>query len=211
MTEAGAAHACRTGKTRGGVSARPASRGEQRDMHVPTPLTWVLHRRFLHVTPSYFTFRGMAQPGSAAPAAAAAPTPGSAASAASAAVGPTRKTLFRKSGGGARSPCAIFCLLTLDSPCVALHTAGRRVSPNARVARRGGEGEPDGQRCRVPPLVTLRPMRLAHPTLVLVCVHRLAALVEEMLNALREEVKEMDRTNWLYETQDPQVGARVKI
>jgi len=54
-------------------------------------------------------------------------------------------------------------------------------------------------------------MRLAHPTLVLVCVHRLAALVEEMLNALREEVKEMDRTNWLYETQDPQVGARVKI
>ena len=63
----------------------------------------------------------------------------------------------------------------------------------------------------MPPLVTLRPMRLAHPTLVLVCVHRLAALVEEMLNALREEVKEMDRTNWLYETQDPQVGARVKL
>ena len=36
-------------------------------------------------------------------------------------------------------------------------------------------------------------MRLAHPTLVLVCVHRLAALVEEMLNALREEVKEAQR------------------
>ena len=38
-----------------------------------------------------------------------------------------------------------------------------------------------------------------------------AALVEEMLSALREEVKEMDRTNWLYETQDPQVTMRIKI
>ena len=38
-----------------------------------------------------------------------------------------------------------------------------------------------------------------------------AALVEEMLGALREEVKEMDRTNWLYETQDPQVAMRVTV
>ena len=38
-----------------------------------------------------------------------------------------------------------------------------------------------------------------------------AALVEEMLTALREEVKEMDRTNWLYEAQDPQVAMRIKI
>lgn len=30
------------------------------------------------------------------------------------------------------------------------------------------------------------------------------ALVEEMLTALREEVKEMDRTNWLYE--DPAIS-----
>ena len=39
----------------------------------------------------------------------------------------------------------------------------------------------------------------------------IAALVEEMLSALREEVKEMERTNWLYETQDPQVPMRIKI
>ena len=89
--------------------------------------------------------------------------------------------------------------------------AGRRASHGARVARRGGEGEPDGQRWLAPLLVTRRPTHLAHPTLVLVCAHRVAALVEEMLSSLREEVKEMDRTNWLYETQDPQVGARVKI
>lgn len=39
----------------------------------------------------------------------------------------------------------------------------------------------------------------------------LAALVEEMLNALREEVKDMDRTNWLYETQDPQIAMRINV
>ena len=39
----------------------------------------------------------------------------------------------------------------------------------------------------------------------------IAALVEEMLSALREEVKEMDRNSWFYETQDPQVPMRVKI
>ena len=38
-----------------------------------------------------------------------------------------------------------------------------------------------------------------------------AALVEEMLSALREEVKEMERTNWVYETQDPHVAMRIKI
>lgn len=32
-----------------------------------------------------------------------------------------------------------------------------------------------------------------------------------MLSALREEVKEMDRTNWLYESQDPQVAMRVRV
>lgn len=37
------------------------------------------------------------------------------------------------------------------------------------------------------------------------------ALVEEMLSALREEVKEMDRTNWLYETVDPHIAMRIKI
>ena len=40
---------------------------------------------------------------------------------------------------------------------------------------------------------------------------RIAELVEEMLGALREEVKEMDRTNWLYETQDPQVSLRIVV
>ena len=30
-------------------------------------------------------------------------------------------------------------------------------------------------------------------------------------HCLRDEVKEMDRTNWLYETQDPQVAMRVKV
>ena len=43
------------------------------------------------------------------------------------------------------------------------------------------------------------------------CSDLVAALVEEMLSALREEVKDMDRTNWLYETQDPQVTMRLKI
>jgi len=37
------------------------------------------------------------------------------------------------------------------------------------------------------------------------------ALVEEMLGALREEVKEMDRTNWLYEVQDPSVTMRISV
>jgi hypothetical protein len=36
-------------------------------------------------------------------------------------------------------------------------------------------------------------------------------LVEEMVSALREEVKEMDRTKWLYEAQDPEVTMRVKV
>ena len=51
------------------------------------------------------------------------------------------------------------------------------------------------------------PLRLTTPALT----HSPAALVEEMLGALREEVKEMDRTNWLYEVQDPSVTMRVKI
>ena len=51
------------------------------------------------------------------------------------------------------------------------------------------------------------PLRLTTPALI----HSPAALVEEMLGALREEVKEMDRTNWLYEVQDPSVTMRVKI
>ena len=37
------------------------------------------------------------------------------------------------------------------------------------------------------------------------------ALVEEMLGALREEVKEMDRTNWLYDNQDPSVTMRINV
>lgn len=36
------------------------------------------------------------------------------------------------------------------------------------------------------------------------------ALVEEMLSALREEVKDMERTSWLYESPDPQVAMRIK-
>ena len=36
-------------------------------------------------------------------------------------------------------------------------------------------------------------------------------LVEEMLSALREEVKEMERTKWLYEAQDPEVAMRLKV
>ena len=87
----------------------------------------------------------------AAPATAAAATPGSAA-----AVGPTRKTLFRKSGDE---------FLAAAEPL----DADEKVSQTDK------------------------------------------ALVEEMLTSLRDEVKEMDRTNWLYETQDPQVAMRVKV
>ena len=54
-----------------------------------------------------------------------------------------------------------------------------------------------------PPVSAVRHSPAAH---VLI-----AALVEEMLSALREEVKEMDRNSWFYETQDPQVPMRVKI
>ena len=88
----------------------------------------------------------------AAAATAAAATPGSAA----AAVGPTRKTLFRKSGDDFLPPAD-----PLD--------ADEKVNQTDK------------------------------------------ALVEEMLTSLRDEVKEMDRTNWLYETQDPQVAMRVKV
>ena len=87
----------------------------------------------------------------AAPATAAAATPGSAA-----AVGPTRKTLFRKSGDE---------FLAATEPL----DADEKVSQTDK------------------------------------------ALVEEMLTSLRDEVKEMDRTNWLYETQDPQLAMRVKV
>ena len=37
------------------------------------------------------------------------------------------------------------------------------------------------------------------------------ALVEEMLSSLRDAAKEMDRDNWLYESQDPQVAMRIRV
>ena len=37
------------------------------------------------------------------------------------------------------------------------------------------------------------------------------ALVEEMLCSLRDASKEMERDNWLYETQDPQVAMSIKV
>ena len=43
------------------------------------------------------------------------------------------------------------------------------------------------------------------------CLDALAALVEEMLNSLREEVKEMERTNWMYETRDPNALQRINV
>lgn len=93
----------------------------------------------------------MAAPPSATAAGASAATPASAA-----AVGPTRKTLFRKSGDG-----------ELTAPEV---TDGEeQVNQNDK------------------------------------------ALVEEMLSGLRDAVKEMDRDNWLYEAQDPNIGMRIVV
>lgn len=41
--------------------------------------------------------------------------------------------------------------------------------------------------------------------------HTCAALVEEICTTLREEVKEMEKTNWLYEANDPLVSTRIKL
>ncbi len=37
------------------------------------------------------------------------------------------------------------------------------------------------------------------------------AIVEETLTALREEVKELAKTAWLYEGKDPEIASRIKI
>ena len=37
------------------------------------------------------------------------------------------------------------------------------------------------------------------------------AIVEETLAALREEVKELAKTSWMYEGNDPDIASRVKI
>eukprot|EP00316_Scyphosphaera_apsteinii_P007138 CAMPEP_0119343558 /NCGR_PEP_ID=MMETSP1333-20130426/106510_1 /TAXON_ID=418940 /ORGANISM="Scyphosphaera apsteinii, Strain RCC1455" /LENGTH=80 /DNA_ID=CAMNT_0007355953 /DNA_START=44 /DNA_END=286 /DNA_ORIENTATION=- len=37
------------------------------------------------------------------------------------------------------------------------------------------------------------------------------ALVTEMLGSLREEVKEIAKTDWLFETNDPYVASRIKV
>lgn len=37
-----------------------------------------------------------------------------------------------------------------------------------------------------------------------------AALVEEIMGTLREELSHVEKTNWRYETNDPQVHDRIK-
>ena len=41
--------------------------------------------------------------------------------------------------------------------------------------------------------------------------HRCAAIVEEMVRDLKEEVKELAKTSWLYEANDPRANTRVKL
>ena len=38
-----------------------------------------------------------------------------------------------------------------------------------------------------------------------------AAIVEEMVRDLKEEVKELAKTSWLYEANDPRANTRVKL
>ena len=40
---------------------------------------------------------------------------------------------------------------------------------------------------------------------------RSAALVAEMLGTLREEVKEIAKTDWLYDSNEPQMALRIKV
>ena len=41
--------------------------------------------------------------------------------------------------------------------------------------------------------------------------HPCAAIVEEMVRDLKEEVKELAKTSWLYEANDPRANTRVKL
>ena len=159
------------------------------------------------------------------PAAAAAATPGSAAAAA---VGPTRKTLFRKSGGGARlrgrhSRWTAHTSVTADTKCslasqllLLLPRVSLVAVPQMNFSRLPRHSMRRRRSTR-PTRVRARRLLISCSRWALACslcsiaVLAMAALVEEMLSALREEVKEMDRTNWLYETQDPNVAMRIKI
>lgn len=61
------------------------------------------------------------------------------------------------------------------------------------------------------PAADARSMCSLVPVLTRGCASRLSAKVDEIMGMLKDEVKELSNTDWLYETNEPRIISRIHV